>query len=338
MDPSLRALFAPRQITLHIPYSVSGTSLITRVETIDGVEAAAAELRRAISARAADGVSDDDDGGINYIEEEAEAGVSVQTIHVQTLPVAASIGGKPWDASLLMAAWIAESTASEQPLLHFPPPSAPGTGAPRVLELGAGLGIVGIAFAKAYPHCAVTLSDYDPALLANLHENLQLNGLAPVTAAAAAAGHAEPPHVEVRAVDFRDFVVAGAPQGQLAPAMQQYADLLGGVDLILASDVVYDAYHGQLASVVSALLAPPPFTRGSDEKDNASCWRPRAVFMLPDSRPRLRSFVAELAAAGLDCRIERVQPGCDMVRRLRASRDGWGCDASFSLYFIESKH
>ena len=342
----LRALSAPRQLTLHIPYSESGTSLETCVETIDGVEAAAAELRRAASDRAADGASSDDDFDL----EEEEAGVAVQTIHVQTLPVAATIGGKIWDASLLMAAWIAESAAASNAAGHFPPPPLPGGRAPRVLELGAGLGIVGIALAKACPHCAVTLSDYDPALLANLHENLKLNGLSPA-AAAQAAGLAEPPRVE--AVDFRDFArPGGASQTPpLPPALQRYADsgLLGGVDMIIASDVVYDAYHNQLASVVLALLAPPAPSGGSGGSGgsdgsggsggsggggNGGGWRPRAVFMLPDSRPRLRSFVAELAAAGLSCRIERVLPDCDMVRRLRAARDGWGSDASFSLYFV----
>ena len=39
MDPSLCALFAPRQITLQIPYSTLGASLVTRVATIDDVEA-----------------------------------------------------------------------------------------------------------------------------------------------------------------------------------------------------------------------------------------------------------------------------------------------------------
>ena len=335
----MRALSAPRQLTLHIPYSTSGTSLETCVETIDGVEAAAAELRRAASDRAADGASSDDDFDL-----EEEAGVAVQTIRVQTLPVAATIGGKIWDASLLMAAWIAESAAASNAAGHFPPPPLPGGRAPRVLELGAGLGIVGIALAKACPHCAVTLSDYDPALLANLHENLKLNGLSPA-AAAEAAGQPEPPRVE--AVDFRDFTRPGAFASQTPPpALQRYADsgLLGGVDMIIASDVVYDAYHNQLASVVLALLAPSAPSGGSggsgDSGDSGGGgdgggWRPRAVFMLPDSRPRLRSFVAELAAAGLSCRIERVLPDCDMVRRLRAARDGWGSDASFSLYFVE---
>ena len=62
---------------------------------------------------------------------------------------------------------------------------------------------------------------------------------------------------------------------------------------------------------------------------------PWAVFCLPDSRPRLQEFVQGLADAGLRCRVERVAPRCQMLRRLRASHEDWGAGgASFSLYFV----
>ena len=96
-------------------------------------------------------------------------------------------------------------------------------------------------------------------------------------------------------------------------------------DLILGSDVVYDASHNTLAHVVSALLAPPPAGGG---------WRPRAVFLSPNGRPHMRAFVEALPAAGLRCRIESIDPGCAMVRRLRGAHEGWGKDRAFSLYFV----
>ena len=69
--------------------------------------------------------------------------------------------------------------------------------------------------------------------------------------------------------------------------------------------------------------------------DVGVCAPPWAVFCLPDSRPRLQDFVQGLADAGLRCRVERVAPRCQMLRRLRASRDDWGAGgASFSLYFV----
>lgn len=233
MDAMLRALNAPRQLALRIPFSASGVSIATRVESIEAVEAAAAELRRAACGRAAaarlNGDSDSDE--LDLAPEEEEEGVAVQTIRVQTLPVAATIGGKLWDASLLMAAWAAESASSAS---HFPPPAAPGERAPRVLELGAGLGIVGLAVAKAYPHLDLTLTDYDPALLANLHENLRLNGMSSSTdtinGLAPAAGRGSP---HVASVDFRDFTRRGASEVPLPAALQRCADagLLSAVDL-----------------------------------------------------------------------------------------------------------
>ena len=48
----------------------------------------------------------------------------------------------------------------------------------------------------------------------------------------------------------------------------------------------------------------------------------------------MRAFVEALAGAGLECRIESIDPGCAMVRRLRRAHDGWGKDRCFSLYFV----
>ena len=359
---ALSRLSAPRVLSLRIPYSCAGSSNVTRVESICGVEEAAAGLRRAACARAAarrtdGGASSDDEG---WSSDSDDADVEFHGLRVQTLPVAATIGGKLWDASLLLSAWILEcGLASESGAApHFPPPAAAGARAPRVLELGAGLGIAGLVLAKAFPHLRITLSDYDPALLANLEHNVALN---------AAAGGAASAALDVAAVDFRDFTRAAA--GSVPP---RYAEAgLCGYDLLLGSDIVYDAYHGQLAQVVLSLLAPPA-ERGSEG------WRPRAIFMLPDSRPRLREFVHrralfclpappsrcalhtargsaaalysrlpsrrarfsqvdELEAVGLDCRIERFDPECAMVRRLRRSQEGWGVDASFSLYHVSRR-
>ena len=150
--------------------------------------------------------------------------------------------------------------------------------------------------------------------------------------------------------------------------MRPYAEagLLHAFDVIIGSDVVYDHYHGQLAHVVLATLKRPaaaagsapgtaaaagvPGTVAASDDDGApsgaapgataaldagACTPPWAVFCLPDSRPRLREFVQGLADAGLRCRVERVAPRCQMLRRLRASRDDWGAGgASFSLYFV----
>ena len=80
---------------------------------------------------------------------------------------------------LLMAAWLTEAHHL------FPQQPAPGCPRPRLLELGAGLGIVGLAAAMAFPALRVTMSDYDPAVLDNLRQTIELNRAHSPQAAAA---------------------------------------------------------------------------------------------------------------------------------------------------------
>ena len=306
-----------RVITLHIPRSVPGCDVATAANSIEGVEQAALALRRAAAAKAAAAraagaaeSSEEED----LTEDDPMTSDDAHTLHVQTLPVASSIGGKIWDASLLMGAWL---TAAAD---HFPPPASPDGRRPRALELGSGLGIAGLAAAKVFPWLHVTLSDYDPAVVANLHENIRLSFPTPAHTAQGCPQQL----VDVATVDIRDF--AASTGGAVPP---QYA-ALGQFDLIFASDVVYESSHSQLAYVCRALLAPPPL--------NSEGWSPHAVFLLPDSRPRLREFVDALDIAGLSCRIENLLPSSAMVRRLRQTHDDWGAGgATFSLYFVSRR-
>jgi hypothetical protein len=324
LDPAtLSLLTAPRILALRIPRSGRDACLTSREDSIEGVEGSAATLRRAACARAASSRAGDDDGSSDDLDLEDlldNPEAVCATLRVQTLPVAASIGGKVWDASLLMSTWIFDRALSAE---HFPPPVDLGGRAPRLLELGSGLGLTGLAAALAFPFTSVTCSDYDPAVLDNLHATVRLNSSGPEKG---------PLRLDVTRVDFRDFA-EGAPTSSNA----HYASLLHQFDLLFAADVVYEQSHCALAQVCLALLKPAQ-PRGHGGGDVAQ-WQPRAIFMLPDSRPRLREFVDELAAAGLRCHIERVEPSQEMVRRLRCSHEGWGAgDATFSLYFVERAH
>ena len=108
---------------------------------------------------------------------------------------------------------------------------------------------------------------------------------------------------------------AGLPvRGPLA----RYADWLHSFDLLVGSDVVYDHYHGQLANVCRAMLARPMQAR--EAGDAAAQTAGRAIFLLPDARPRLSEFVDGARRAGLHCRIEHIDDRCPMVRRLRRAR------------------
>ena len=152
----------------------------------------------------------------------------------------------------------------------------------------------------------------------------------------------------------------------------------GQFDIIIASDVVYEQSHCQIAQVCLVLLAPSPLAApavvgggggGAAEEGAAGgaaaaaaaaggggvavaggaaaaaggaaggavagVFQPCAIFLLPDSRPRLRDFVAAFADAGLSCKIETVRPSPALVRRLCRTHEGWGTgDASFSLYTV----
>lgn len=293
------AFLEPRILELRLPRRSAGTAACTlQLACIEDVQ------RRRPAAESDEEPDSSDEEG-----DTAQASARVQTIRVRLLPAAGGMGGKVWDSSPLMAAWLCESGE------HLPPCSEGGACPPRLLELGAGLGVAGLAVAKAFGHLDMTLSDYDPVVLNNLHENLRLT-------MRDSADHKG--NVSITSVDFRDFT----PETIRCPEAMQKYDELGlyhGVDMIIGADVVYDSCHCQLAQVCLALLATA----------SGCCrWQPCAVFMLPDGRPRLREFVQQLHDAGLTCRIERVMPSCATVRRLRRSVEGWGAGASFSLYFV----
>ena len=219
-------------------------------------------------------------------------------------------------------------------------PSSPKTRErrPLMLELGAGLGIVGLACAIAYPHMRVVLSDYDTYVLANLRESLKLNG-------PASAPQKERNGSESHALTFgtlnpetsRHAPTLSVPTASLQlegwEHASEYKDLAGQCDCLVAADVVYEQSHCALAQLCLTLLAPTQ--RAANNSDEQTTTRPCAIFMLPDSRPRLREFVDALEAARLSLQIERVAPSAQLTRRLRDTHEGWGAgDATFSLYFV----
>ena len=333
-------------LRLRIPYSTTVRSSVTRSGSVGELQQDAAALRRAACLRAserrareaaaeaatgtgADAAADEAEAEEEVAEEDVT--VAVLTLELEQLPVASSIGGKLWDASLLMSCFFAENATR---LLPPPPPASPGADAasppPRVLELGAGLGIVGLALGKLCPWLRVTLSDYDPAVLECARRNIARNCPCSVPA--------QPQLLDADLLDFRDFTAASVAEAEVALAqgaapqgpLRRYAaaGMLQAYDVVIGSDVVYEPSSAVLlAHVVRAVLRQHPPAPGA--------FRPCAIFASPDSRPRLDEFVAAMWDAGLTCRIERVERGCPMMRRLRGARSGWGADTSFSLYFVE---
>ncbi|WKX99332.1 hypothetical protein Q1695_014314 [Nippostrongylus brasiliensis] len=83
----------------------------------------------------------------------------------------------------------------------------------RILELGAGCGLTGIALARSFPVCSVCLSDYDPKVLSQLEFNIEENKDKKCSA------------VSVLNIDWNAFDI------------KQLSEL---PDVVVAADVVYD--------------------------------------------------------------------------------------------------
>nr|GAT46150.1 predicted protein [Mycena chlorophos] len=107
-----------------------------------------------------------------------------------------------------------------------------GTGpAPRVLELGAGTGLLSIVAGKLLPQATVVATDYHPAILVNLAANVSTN-----------FGHASN-RVHVAPLDWS--------KPSCAPPLDE------PFDVVLAADVVYHPEHARwLRGCVTRLLRP----------------------------------------------------------------------------------
>ncbi|KAJ7589186.1 S-adenosyl-L-methionine-dependent methyltransferase [Mycena floridula] len=128
-----------------------------------------------------------------------------------------SVGLQSWGSAILMAQRMALS---------------PGTflgGAARVLELGAGTGLLSIVAAKLLPESTVVATDYHPDVLENLAQNVKTNS---------------PVSIAVCNLDWE--------QPELAEPLD------APFDVILAADVIYHPDHAQwIKNCVERLLARP---------------------------------------------------------------------------------
>ncbi|GAA5984526.1 hypothetical protein JCM10908_003384 [Rhodotorula pacifica] len=191
----------------------------------------------------------------------------------------ASTGHRTWGAATLFAQSLA--TRAEA---FFPPPSD-RSGAPlRVLEVGSGTGLVGMAAAKVLDalkrKAEITLSDggdEPEAVLQNLRHNVAANfsgsrGLSSID-------------VRVQALDWRDFVPAGEKITE-SPAAAAHIAPTSRYDIIFGSDLAYERGQATLLhAAVAAHLAFPsssstPESAGLTPSDGA-CASPTFHLMLP---------------------------------------------------------
>ena len=125
-----------------------------------------------------------------------------------------SVGLQSWASSIILAERICWEPSSFQ----FDSLDRPGI---RILELGAGTGLLSIVASKILPSAEIIATDYHPHVLANLRSNISTN----------VSGQDRSP-ISVYALDWSN-----------PPADGRFSE--GSFDVILAADVIYHPDHAQ---------------------------------------------------------------------------------------------
>ncbi|ROT37230.1 hypothetical protein SODALDRAFT_334314 [Sodiomyces alkalinus F11] len=151
------------------------------------------------------------------------------------------VGLQSWGAAVILSELLCSDPS------HFGLTRLP-TSSPRIIELGAGTGLVSLVLAHLLPRLGVTgdsttiiATDYHPSVLANLGANVEANF---------PPQKDEKPHPAAPLVAPLDWA---SPLDAESPPFRH----LGGADMLVATDVVYAPEHARwLRDCASRLLAP----------------------------------------------------------------------------------
>lgn len=139
-----------------------------------------------------------------------------------------SVGLQSWASSIILA----ESICWEPSSFHFNFLNRPGT---RILELGAGTGLLSIVASRLLPLAEIIATDYHTDVLANLRSNVSVN----------AAGQ-EQSIISIHTLDWSN-----------PPTEEPFSE--GSFDMVLAADVVYHPDHARwIKSCVQRYLRRSP--------------------------------------------------------------------------------
>ena len=172
-----------------------------------------------------------------------------------------SVGLQSWASSIILT----ERICWDSPSFHFDALDRPGV---RILELGAGTGLLSIVASKFLPSAEIVATDYHPDVLANLRSNVSTN----------VSGQDQSP-ISVYALDWSN-----------PPTDDPFSER--SFDVVLAADVIYHPDHAQwIKSCVQRYLR---------RSQHSESHKPAFWLIIP-----LRSTGRH---EGMDATVERVFP------------------------------
>lgn len=231
-----------------------------------------------------------------------------------------SVGLQTWGSSLVLARRMCQSPSSFGLARH---PS----GRPlRILELGAGTGLLSLVAAKilvreAIPACIVA-TDFHPSVLSNLEYNISSNF--PKTSAPDVTIH-------VRPLDWRSF-------HETTPASPRALDplLAQPFDVILGGDIVYNTLHASWIKSTVEHFLPRPNPHSAAGSTDAEGSLSAQFHLIVPLRP---TYSAESKSVGIAFEPSRlgVDPGVKILEVEEIGRErgvGRADETGYKLYKI----
>lgn len=191
-----------------------------------------------------------------------------------------SVGLETWGSSCILARRMVQSPSS-----YGLSKCMDGDRAPRVLELGAGTGLMSMVLAKLLPAAEVVATDYHPAVLENLRANVDRNFPHDDD-----DGSCAPPNVQP--LDWRHLYSLANSDNSTPAALPQ------PFDLIVGADIVYEPTHALWVKSSVELLLRKPTPSGEES----------FFYLIMPTRPTHDEETASVPAAF---------PSAEAVRRAR---------------------